>query len=129
MDTLKEFIAACRETPGQVFLWQSAQRDARGLLKLDSKEELLAFISNGGLERVEKEHVKVWEKNPYPEKPKIIHSYKFFTNALPLYIAIFFNEELGTWIIKSFHEPKDKNPTLANQLKQLIDQKQLEEKS
>jgi hypothetical protein len=129
MDTLKEFLAACRDTPGKVFPWKSAQRDARDLLKLDSKEELLAFISNGGLERVEKEHVKIWEKNPHPEKPKTIHSYKFFTNALPLYIAIFFNEELGTWNIKSFHEPKDKNPTLADQLKQLLDQKQLEEKS
>lgn len=127
MDILNEFITACRETPGKVFPSKKPLADARELLKLKTKGELLAFIGNGGLERVEKDNEKPWENNPDPEKPKTVHSYKFFTNALPMYIAFFFNEELGTWTIKSFHEPKDKQPTLENQLKILLDKKQLEE--
>ena len=87
----------------------------------------MAFIGNGGLERARvfnKPRLKDAQGN---DTETVIHAYKFSSNWIQMYLAIFYAKATTRWNLKSFHEPNDPEPTLGGQLHQAILQKQLGE--
>ncbi len=118
---IKEFIAACGNTPEKVIPIYNVLRDARTHYKISTKAALFEFIANGGLEQLSFYHCKPWEKNFTQQRPLLVYSFKFKTLHLPGYIAIIENTIIGNWLLKSFHPPtKGNNPTLADKFPNLI---------
>jgi len=118
---IKEFIAACGNTPEKVIPINNVLHDARTYYKIFTKRELLEFIANGGLEQLVFDKRKQWEKNFTQQRPLFVYSFKFKSLHLPGYIAIIENNIIGNWLLKSFHPPtKGNNPTLGDKFPNLI---------
>ena len=81
---IKVLLTYCDQRPGDVIPLTKALKDANDDFGLKTKKDLLAFISNGGLEDLEFECSRIWEKNPNKE-----------------------------WIIKSFHLSKNNLSSFA----------------
>lgn len=96
-----EFLAACEE-PSPVMIWTQAQKDADKDFKLRTINDILAFISGGGLEELRFINAKIWEKNPQPEYPIMVDGYEFIAFFVLGYLA-FYKSTTGCWVIKSFH--------------------------
>jgi len=61
---LSEFIKCCDESKHNVFIHQKATDDANLHFGLKTKNNLLDFISNGGLEEINFINSQGWENNP-----------------------------------------------------------------
>jgi len=108
--SLQEFLAACGKPSGAIISGQ-AQADANTDFKLRSQKEILAFITDGGLEKLEFINWKKWENNPRPEKPIMADGYTFMAFSIRGYIA-FLKTSTGCWMIKSFHRSRDANSAM-----------------
>lgn len=94
------FIAACRA--GNVIPTKAAQRDASLYFQQHTKDQLLSFIINDGLERriyINSRELEKW--NASPPAP-IVDAYTFFSGPKKGYIA-FYLAPTWYWILKSFH--------------------------
>jgi hypothetical protein len=113
---LEDFLLACGETPSKIIPIEDTLNDARKIFKLKTKSELLDFISNGGLEKLEYINTKPWEKNPNPSVPILVDAYHFKSLFMLGYIAFFKNNTTGYWMIKSFHLSDQRNTELEIKL-------------
>ena len=95
-----EFIHACGEQGKVIFIANSAN-DARIDFGLNTKQDVLNFIANDGLEEAFYINTKIWEKNPDPAHPVMVDAYSFYSGAKPGYLA-FLLSPTNKWIIKSF---------------------------
>ncbi|MDD2336124.1 MAG: hypothetical protein PHD01_06075 [Geobacteraceae bacterium] len=84
---INDFIKACESTKN-VFLWDKALEGAAAF-NFKTKESILRFIRNGGLESPVHDRCKPWEKNPNPSDEILVDSYNFHSNKLYGYIAFF----------------------------------------
>lgn len=114
MEELKKFITACEHQPTDVIIQKRPKDDASRILGLHTQEDIKDFIANDGIELPIVFTKSPWRNNPTPEKEKIVHAYKFKSVHEQLYIAFFYNDETGKWILKSLHKPEDPRPTLGN---------------
>lgn len=92
-----EFLKACSQKQN-VILVENTRGDAQECFNLRTFDALLDFISNGGLEDLEFETSKPYDK--FPELT--VDSYEFKTQGKLGYMAISKNKK-GKWLIKSFH--------------------------
>jgi hypothetical protein len=89
--------------PNDVIVQHDAELNARCQFGLNTKADLLAFISNGGLQALSFIISEPWRNNPKKDIMEIfIDSYHFRTNQKIGYIA-FMKGYSGKYIIKSFH--------------------------
>jgi hypothetical protein len=106
--TLDDFLLCCGKSPNSVILINTVLKDAQKDFHLNTKADLLEFISNGGLEDITFINTKEWENNPDKESVIYVDAYNFMTMFRLGYIA-FFRNSRGSWIIKSFHLSNDRN--------------------
>lgn len=71
---LRKLIEVCAS--GGVFVLPGALKSARDDFSLKTKKELLEFIANGGLERLEFVNSREWENSHIPGR--IAHAYQFY---------------------------------------------------
>jgi hypothetical protein len=101
-------LKAC-ENPNNVFIHDDAKNDARNIFKLKTTNEILQYITNNGLENLQPEVTKIWEKNPDQSIKIYVDSYEFEAFSMKGYIAFFFNPKTSKWNIKSFHLSNKRN--------------------
>lgn len=104
-----EFLDACG-LQGAVFVAGGALQTARSDFNLLTSAEVLAFISNGGLEKPSHLNTKNWERNPKPDTPIPVDAYCFFSGFTYGYLAFFHQPTTGRWVIKSFKKNKERDP-------------------
>ncbi|MCD6584813.1 MAG: hypothetical protein J7K96_03525 [Desulfobacteraceae bacterium] len=106
---LNDFINACANIKS-VGVRNEAQITARNQFKLDSKQSLLRFINERGMEDPYHYNTKLWEHNPDPSTPVMIDAYCFYSGTKYGYIAFRFNTKFNSWYIKSFKLNNDPDP-------------------
>jgi len=107
-----DFKKACGEDKNSVVPIGAVQKDAEDIFNLRTKTQLLEFISNNGLEDLEFQNEKIWDKNPNKSNPIRVDAYEFRSMFKLGYIAFMYNSQTKKWIIKSFHLSKNMNPTM-----------------
>jgi hypothetical protein len=90
-----------------VKIFYDAELNAREQFGLNTKADLIAFIGNQGLQKLEYVNTKLWENKPKETKDIYIDAYKFRSNEKVGYIA-FMKGVDGKYAIKSFHIDHDK---------------------
>jgi hypothetical protein len=109
---IEEFLRACGTDQSNIFIFQSALKDASEFFGLKTKTQLLGFICNGGLEKLEFQNSNHWKNNPDKEAPIYIDAYEFVTVCRLGYIAFMHNNKTKKWIIKSFKPSENSNPSM-----------------
>ena len=104
---IDEFIECCSKHPEQVVVMGDVLKDAQSIFHLYTKPELLGFIGNGGMEKLEFVNSKPLEKNIFTVAP-VIDAYEFYTRSILGYIA-FYKSPNGKWVIKSFHQSENRS--------------------
>jgi hypothetical protein len=112
---LDELVDRCGKNPDGVVLINTVLKDAQKIFRLNTKNDLLEFISNNGLEDIEFINTKPWEKNPDKENVVYVDAYSFRTMNILGYIAFFKSRD--KWIIKSFHQSDEHNTVMEIALK------------
>ncbi|MCD4762751.1 MAG: hypothetical protein K8R28_01875 [Desulfobacterales bacterium] len=107
--------------------FKQATDDANKIFNLRTKKSLLAFIVNDGLEDLTFINKKKWEQNQNPDNPIEVYAYRFRTRAIVGYIAFMFNSKTEKWLIKSFHQPEDRNAAMLEAMQKALENKSLEE--
>jgi len=108
----EDFRKACDEDKNSVVPIGSVQKDAEAFFSLRTKTQLLEFISNNGLEDLQFENKKIWDKNPNKGNAIIVDAYEFRSMFKLGYIAFMYNSQTKKWLIKSFHLSENMNPTM-----------------
>ncbi len=97
---IKEFIAACTDI-NKVDVLYGAQQTAQKDFNLNTAQEILNFIFNDGLEKLEPFNTEAWDKNPKPEICVMVDAYEFYSGHKFGYIAFLKNPVTEKWVIKS----------------------------
>jgi hypothetical protein len=106
------FKDACSNDQNNVIPIYDVLNDADKIFNLRTKKQLLDFISNDGLEDLQLQITKIWEKNPDKANPIMVDSYEFKTMSMRGYIAFMFNSKTKKWLIKSFHLSKNNDNSI-----------------
>ena len=121
-----KFKLDCKDHPESVKASYDALRDARVVYKLNTEDELLEFIGNGGLIGLYYIRKSEWRLNPKKNINKLyVYDYDCLVHNTPCYIAVvdtgILAEKTGKkWMLKSFHEQKDKKRLTWLQQKALV---------
>ncbi len=97
-----DFKNACGASHTDVLLIGKSQETAREHFNLSTKQEVLDFISNDGLEDLNFVNTKEWEQNPDKANPVMVDAYEFQSMYKLGYIAFMQSLKTGKWIVKSF---------------------------
>lgn len=111
---LNDLILACGKN-GQVMLIGKSANCARDDFGLNTKNDVLEFIANDGLETPNHINTKIWERNPKPENQIMVDAYSFYSGVKHGYLAFFFSHT-NKWIIKSFKLYTDQSPRNISQM-------------
>ena len=109
---LEGFIKMCRERTANFFIIRGAKSSAAHDFALDTDDEILDFIGNGGLEEPKFINRKEWENNPNRANAIWIDAYDFYSGPRFGYFAFFHSSITQKWMIKSLK--KNKNPDPRN---------------
>ncbi len=101
---LAAFIQGCGE--GRAWVWDVAMEDARSDFGLYTRDELLKFISAGGLENLTFREQRSLEGNP----SAVVDSYNFHAGTKYGYLAFYYARATNKWIIKSFKLNTEPDP-------------------
>ncbi len=99
---------ACHEK-GKVILWNCAQSDASQYFNLRKLSNVLNFVANDGLEKLQHIDTRPLElplKPPVNPNPNV-DAYQFYSGDLRGYMAFFFQPITKFWNIKSFKAHQD----------------------
>lgn len=107
-----DFRKACGEDPKNVIPINSVRQDANQYFRLATKEELLGFIHNNGLESLKFVNQAPWRNNTDNTLEIIVDAYEFRTLNKLGYLAFMYNSKTAKWIIKSFHLSENQNDTM-----------------
>ena len=92
------FRIACGKNRKDIFIWGQALENAAKDFKLKSKNAVLDFIYNHGLE-----NMVFMNCTPFRYRPDIlVDAYEFTSLCKKGYIAFFYNQDEKIWNIKSF---------------------------
>jgi hypothetical protein len=108
-----DLVSACTDNQNDVIPLKQALMDADTIFGLKTKQALLAFISNGGLEDLSFENTKEWENNPDKSHSIVVDAYEFRSMCKLGYIAFMYNDITRKWIIKSFHLSMNRNNAIG----------------
>lgn len=100
---LSELRAECAKPSANVFWCKAVTINVQRLLGINTRDELLRFISGKAIEPLIFLEVDAYRESG-PNQGALIYSYSFKTTSRDCYLAIF-KAKTGTWIIKSIHEP------------------------
>ncbi len=106
------FLRCCDKEPQNVIILRQPEEDGRSIFRLPTKNRIIQFIGNGGLEQLSFVNTEEWRNNFDKSYPLYVDAYEFRTLSILGYIALIRNERLGTWIVKSFHRSKN-DPSLV----------------
>ena len=82
-----DFKKACRKkNRNNLFIIYGALKDADKYFNLRTKNQILDFIYNDGIENKIFINTKLWEQNPDENKPIMVDSYNFETGNKKGYI-------------------------------------------
>ncbi len=113
-----DFKKACRKkNRNNLFIIYGALIDADKYFNLRTKNQILDFIYNDGLENKIFINTKLWEQNSDKIKPTMVDSYNFETGNKRGYIAFMYSDQTNKWIIKSFKLSDDANVQMYHALK------------
>ena len=99
---LEEFLNACKANNGSVQVAPKALENASNLLRLSTKKEMLAYISQyktGDFKFVNTEPFRKGVNGDHP----LVDGYNITLQWYDLYIAFCFLKTRNGWYIKSFH--------------------------
>lgn len=116
-DMFNKLKENCISNTENVIPIDDVPKDARNDYNLKTKQELLDFITNDGLENLKYINTKDWEKNPDTTCPIDVYAFEFRTMFKLGYIAFMYNQKTNKWLIKSFHLSGNMNKTMFNALK------------
>lgn len=102
------FKKACMNKT-DVFIVSQALKDANNIFNLRTKNDLLEFIGNDGLEDLHFINTKEWEKNPDRSLKIQVDAYEFKTMNILGYIAFLYSPHTKKWIIKSFKQSENRS--------------------
>jgi hypothetical protein len=104
---IADFILCCDNNPEKVYMIGNTLKDAQTVFHLHTQPEVLKFIANNGLEKINFINSKPWEKNPDLTVKIYVDAYEFMTGGILGYIA-FFKNKMEHWVIKSFHQSDER---------------------
>lgn len=97
------FLQACSK--GDVWVHGQAMKDAAEFFNLPTKDQLLNFIANSGLENIAFHNSLPYNKWPGKSPAPLIDAYRFSSGPTRKgYLAFFKSPVTDEWIIKSFHK-------------------------
>jgi hypothetical protein len=97
-----DFKKACKNKEN-IFIFSDVYKFADMFFNLRTKEQILSFIRNNGLENKILYNTVPWKNNPDKKTPIMVDSYEFESGNKKGYIAFFYNKNSNKWTIKSFH--------------------------
>jgi hypothetical protein len=110
---INDFLKACGKDnlqPSLVSLVRGVRKTAAEDFSLKTRLALLAFIAEGGLEKLEFINSRPYRiSNEVP--PPICDAYRFKSGFTIGYISFFYSEFQKKWIIKSFHRSDECGPS------------------
>ena len=113
-----DFKKACRKkNRDNLVIIYDVLEDADKYFNLRTKDQILDFIYNDGLENKIFINTKLWEQNSDKTKPIMVDSYNFETGNKRGYIAFMYSDQTNKWIIKSFKLSDDANVQMYHALK------------
>jgi hypothetical protein len=116
---------ACKEkNRNNIFIFDEARKGADKYFNLRTKDQILDFIYNDGLENRSFYNTAPWEKNPNKNSKTIVDAYEFESGDKRGYLAFMYSKITNKWIIKSFKLSTNAN----NQILQAIKKAGLMEK-
>lgn len=119
---INNFINDCMIGTSKVSVLKNAAETAKLEFNLNTQEQIVGFIGNGGLELPCFINCTPWKNNPNPNNQIMVDAYGFYSGFVYGYIAFFFQQKTGKWIIKSFKknsEPDTRNPAFRIALSKL----------
>jgi len=108
-----KFKKCCQENKDCVMPFKKAQDDASLYFGLKTKNALLEFIANDGLEDLSFINTKPWENNSDKNSLILVDAYEFRSMCKLGYIAFMYNEITIKWLLKSFHLSKNSDFAIA----------------
>jgi hypothetical protein len=97
-----DFKKACKNKEN-IFIFSDVYKFADMFFNLRTKEQILSFVRNNGLENKILYNTVPWKNNPDKKTPIMVDSYEFESGNKKGYIAFFYNKSSNKWTIKSFH--------------------------
>ena len=113
-----EFQNACGTDKNDVIPINNLLKDANDHFNLPTRQSLLDFIFNDGLENLDFLNTKEWENNPDQSTQVMVDAYEFTSLSKLGYIAFMFINKTSKWLIKSFHPSENRNPIMSLALKE-----------
>jgi hypothetical protein len=104
-----DFVSGCASSKS-AFVTGGAMATARTDFGLNTMADVLAFVSNGGLESPTFINVAPWENNPDPATPIQVDAYSFFSGLTYGYVAFLYQPKTSKWIIKSLKKNEQPDP-------------------
>ena len=100
---INELINDCSD-PTKVYITAKALETAQTDFGLNSSQEILDFISNQGLEKLNFFNSEIWDNNPRPDLPTMVDAHEFYSGFKFGYFAFLKNPipNAKKWLIKSF---------------------------
>ena len=94
-----DFLKACAN-PSEIYIPERVIQDAKRDFGLGSKQGILDFIVNGGLEKPSWFNCEKLDKNPFPGIEILVDAYEFYSGFKFGYLAFYKNPK--TCVLKSF---------------------------
>jgi len=112
------FKKACRKkNRNNVFILPEALKGADKYFNLRTKNQILDFIYNNGIENRFFYNTAPWEKNPNRNKQIMVDAYEFESGNKRGYLAFMYNNFNNKWIIKSFKLSVNTNTQILQAIK------------
>ncbi len=113
-----DFKKACRKkNRNNVFISLKVRKDADKFFNLRTKNQILDFIYNDGLENKSFINTTPWKENPDKNMQIMVDAYEFESGNKRGYLAFMHNKHTNKWIIKSFHLSWNMNDQMFQAIK------------
>ncbi|MDY0289878.1 MAG: hypothetical protein RBR15_13715 [Sphaerochaeta sp.] len=116
---LEAFLQACKE--GEVAVTRKVVESASADLGLQSKSEILHFLTNGGIQdELTWVNSVAWKNNPNPSVQVMVDAYTFLSDHKRCYFAFMYFELTSSWMLKSLHVSEGSNSIMQAALRKFL---------
>jgi len=113
-----DFKKSCKKkNRNNVFISSKALKGADKYFNLRTKNQILDFIYNDGLENRFFYNTAPWEQNPNKDKQIMVDAYEFESGNKRGYLAFMYNDLTNKWTIKSFKLSGNTNGQMLQAIK------------
>ncbi len=118
---LKDFVSACGVGTEKVFVRYDAERDAGNPpFKLKTTNQILLFIANDGLEKLQHKNTEEWKVAPKKHKGTLVDAFYFSSGNKQGYIAFMYLRKNKMWHIKSLKENTDARLRISKEAQKIL---------